>query len=164
MPPRYPLRSQRSALAASVKDAPDTRSESSLTSVPPNHKTSTVEKSKDSHVDGPVLKPVRSYSDVVRTRADTPQPGAEDVSAGVLDTEDTPSSYRTSVAPSPSSAIKMLENPFASSSESSDESKVDAPWKTVERQHKNSKRARKRSNASSKGSTLKTTLGQKNRL
>lgn len=116
-------------MTTSAQNAPETCSESSLTSVPPNRNTSIVEKSKDSHVDGPVLRPVHSYSDVVQTRADTPQPGTEDVSAGALGTRETPSSYRTSVAPSPASVIKVLENLFISSSESSSDSEVDAPWK-----------------------------------
>lgn len=89
-----------------------------------------MEKSVDSHVDGSVRKPGHSYSDVVRTRADTPQPGAEVVSADATSTGETPSSYKTLLAPN--SAIKTMDNPFVSSSESSDESKVDAPWKTVE--------------------------------
>ncbi|KAG1792611.1 uncharacterized protein HD556DRAFT_1239104, partial [Suillus plorans] len=93
----------------------------------------------DSHVNGPVLRPGRSFSDVVRTRADTPQPGAEVVSAGAQSTEDTPSSYKTSLAPN--SATKVLDNPFISLSESSDESEVDTPWKTVERSHRRSKKA-----------------------
>ncbi|KAG1807620.1 uncharacterized protein BJ212DRAFT_1485467 [Suillus subaureus] len=77
-----------------------------------------VEKSNDSHVDGPVLKPICSFNYVVRMRADTPQPGAEAVSAGTLGTEDTPSNYKTLVAPNlASSATKILDNPFISSKE-----------------------------------------------
>ncbi|KAG2118470.1 hypothetical protein DEU56DRAFT_837728 [Suillus clintonianus] len=119
MPSRYQLRSQRSALTASVENISDTRSESSLTSVPANYNTATVERSNDPHVDSPVLRPVRSYSDVVRTRTDTPQPGAENVSVSALSTGDTPSSYKTSVAPS------------------------SATWRTVERQHRRSKKVSK---------------------
>ncbi|KAG1744747.1 hypothetical protein EDB19DRAFT_1826893 [Suillus lakei] len=101
------------------------------------------EESSDPHVVESILKPVRSYSDVVRTRADTPQPGAEVVSANALSIEDTPSSYKTSVAPESTSAIKVLDSPFLSSSELSNESRVDAPWKMVEHRHKKSKRAAK---------------------
>src|SRR6267154_3222600 len=144
MSSHYNLRSQRSALTASIENDLNTRSESSLTSVPTNYITSTVEESRDPHVDGPVLRPVRSYSDVVRTRADTPQPGAELVSASALSTEDTPVSYKTSVTPRSESAIKVLESPFMSSSDEDHESEVDAPWKTVERHHRRAKKANRK--------------------
>ncbi|KAG1721047.1 uncharacterized protein EDB91DRAFT_1279688 [Suillus paluster] len=53
-------------------------------------------------------------------------------------------SYKTLVAPNSASSVpKILENPFVSSSES-DESEVDAPWMTVERNHRKSKRAAKK--------------------
>lgn len=81
---------------------------------------------KDSHIDGPILKSVCSYSNKVLTRADTLQPGTKDVFASALGTRETSSSYRISVAPSSASAIKVLDNPFVSLSKSLDESEVDA--------------------------------------
>lgn len=71
------------------------------------------EKLKDSHVDGPILRPVCSYSNKVLTRADTLQPGTKDVSAGALGTGETSISYRISVALSSASAITPDPRPHS---------------------------------------------------
>ncbi|KAG2145484.1 uncharacterized protein EDB93DRAFT_1104723 [Suillus bovinus] len=125
MPSHYTLHSQYSASQASIEVAPNTR----------------MEKSTDSHVDGSILKPGHSFNNVIQMRADIPQSGTEVVSAGALSTEDTPSSYKTSIVPNP--VTKVLDNPFISSSESSDESEVDTSCKTVKYSHKRLKRVAK---------------------
>lgn len=140
MSTNYNLRSQRSAKTISAEIIPDTRSdttdacsESSLTSVPANRQTttSTSEKSSDSRVDGSVLKPGRSYSDVVRMRPDMSRPGTETCSVNVISIIDKPSTaFDTNE--------EVCENPFVTTSESSSESNDEShkPCQTVERHRK----------------------------
>ncbi|KAG1871351.1 hypothetical protein DFJ58DRAFT_722775 [Suillus subalutaceus] len=111
---------------------PGTLVESPLTE-PETYKTpvrSPTEKSFSCEDDS-VLRPVRSYSDMVRTRTDTPQPGAEKGSADAISTVVGSDEGTDTITSAPINAMKPA---FMTSSDESDEN--DTPWKRVKRHHK----------------------------
>ncbi|KAG1790266.1 uncharacterized protein HD556DRAFT_1242511, partial [Suillus plorans] len=85
MSSHYNLRSQRSATLNAEQTIPGTLVESPLTEVSTNDATPTPSPTERSfsRLGDSVLRPARSYSDVVQTRSDTPQPEAGVRSASV---------------------------------------------------------------------------------
>ncbi|KAG1874233.1 hypothetical protein C8R48DRAFT_769623 [Suillus tomentosus] len=143
MSSHYNLRSQRSTMQHVEQMIPGTLVESPLTENSTNDATPTPSPTERSfsRLGDSVLRPVRSYSDVVRTRPDTPQPEAGVRSASV-DSAITGRHQSTGVVENDNN--EPVNNPFVTTSESSAESDDGTPWKTVKDRRIKSRRAAKR--------------------
>ncbi|OAX33225.1 hypothetical protein K503DRAFT_786651 [Rhizopogon vinicolor AM-OR11-026] len=137
MSSHYNLRSQRDA-HTSADPTSDTQSESSISSVITDGTPTNPTSEPKNSVVGSDLRPVRSYSDVVRSRLNTPQPRVEKGSASVDDANGSPLNEAT---PVDDTQNKLSENPFITTSESCGES--DASWTTVERRRQKARKASK---------------------
>ncbi|KAG1788023.1 uncharacterized protein HD556DRAFT_1448191 [Suillus plorans] len=143
MSSHYNLQSQRSATLNVEQTIPGTLVESPLTENSTNDATPTLSPTERSfsRLGDSVLRPARSYSDVVRMRSDTPQPEAGVRSASV-DSATTGRRQSTGVVENLND--EPVNNPFVTTSESSAESESGTPWKTVKDRRIKSRRAAKR--------------------
>ncbi|OAX32783.1 hypothetical protein K503DRAFT_804946 [Rhizopogon vinicolor AM-OR11-026] len=124
MSSHYNLRSQHDT-HMSADPTPDTQSESSISSVITDRTPTNLTSESNDSIVGSDLRPICSYSDMVRSRPNTPQPQVEKGLASIDNTIESPLNEAT---PVDDMQNKLSENPFTS--ESCDES--DASWMTVE--------------------------------
>ncbi|KAG0694020.1 hypothetical protein DFH29DRAFT_961852 [Suillus ampliporus] len=124
----YNLRSQCSALT-SADTIPGALSESPLMAEPTEvTPTPSLTGKPIPRIGEAVLRPIRSYSDVVGMRSEMAQPGAGPQSASVDSTAVSPRYKANNIV---DNNAKPMGDPFVTTSESSSESENDAPWTTA---------------------------------
>ncbi|KAG2136995.1 hypothetical protein DEU56DRAFT_912766 [Suillus clintonianus] len=130
MSAHYNLRSQHSAVVSVEPTIPGSLAESPLTEEQTHHSPIPPPTERSVSRVESILRPVRSYSDVVRTRSVSPQPGTGGRSASVNSAMVSHRDKTLAVKPTD----RPSENPFLTSSESENESaRGNEPWTTVDR-------------------------------
>ncbi|KAG2152977.1 uncharacterized protein EDB93DRAFT_1102748 [Suillus bovinus] len=142
MNPRYPLRSQRSTIPSIEPMLPGSLAESPLTEPDTHNKTPTPSPiaRSFSRIGDSMLRPVRSYSDVVRMRSESPQPRTGGRSASV---DSTTNSYCEQTNVLHELNDEPRENPFVTTSESSAESENRTSWRTIKKHPSKSRKTTK---------------------
>jgi len=139
MSSHYNLRSQRSILSSQEPTIPGSLAESPLTEST-THQTAIVSpaESRKAEADESVLRPGRSYSDVVQTRSGTPRPEAGVRPASFSSSTTSPRDKTPLVERTNKS---LVENPFLSTDESSEGSDdTYASWTTVDHRRRKSEK------------------------